>query len=60
MEEKNILAHLRIARALAKDEISAGNGSRELSLVVTKIDEAILWQCEDQRLKRPVVNEKSR
>ena len=68
----DILAHLREARALCKDEeqetitkegSSFGNfskRSRELALVITKIDEAILWRQEDLRLKQPPINETNR
>jgi predicted secreted protein len=52
-----VLGKLREARALCKDEMDNGGRSRELSLVITKIDEALLWKIEDRRLKRPPVNE---
>lgn len=52
----NVLGKLREARALLKDENDAGNGSRELSLTITKIDEALLWRQEDLRLKAPAEN----
>jgi len=51
-----ILGKLRIARAAVKDE-QQNNGSRELALVLTKIDEGILWCQEDIRLKTPPKNE---
>lgn len=54
-----VLGHLREARALLFDEKQAGKGSRELSIVVTEIDTAILWRQEDLRLKTPLVNETS-
>jgi hypothetical protein len=51
-----VLGHLREARALLNDEIKEGKGSREISIICTKIDEAILWRCEDLRKKQPVEN----
>ena len=53
-----VLGKLREARALAIDENSK-NRSRELSLVITKIDEAILWYQEQIRLTANPVNEDS-
>lgn len=53
----NLLGHLREARAAALEENDKSGRSRELSLVSTKIDEAILWRQEDLRLKAPAVNE---
>lgn len=53
----NLLGHLREVRANALEENETGGRSRELSLVLTKIDEAILWRQEDLRLKAPAVNE---
>lgn len=52
----SILAHLQEARSEALIDPAKG---RELSLVVTKIEEAILWRQEDLRLKRPAENLKS-
>jgi hypothetical protein len=52
----DILGFLREARAAAQIE-SEKSRSRELSLVLTKIDEALLWRQEDMRLKAPIVNE---
>lgn len=45
-----ILGYLREARAAA---LSDPMKSRELSLVVTKIDEAILWRQFDLQFKTP-------
>jgi hypothetical protein len=45
-----ILGRLREARAAALEDLAK---SRELSLVVTKIDEAILWRQFDLQIKRP-------
>ena len=47
----NVVSHLREARAILAEETQAGKGSREISLAITKIDEAILWRNEDHRLK---------
>lgn len=52
----SILAHLQEARAEALTDAAK---SRELSLVVTKIDEAVLWRQEDLRLKRPAEHTKN-
>jgi hypothetical protein len=55
--DDNILGYLREARALVLEEKEDKNlGSRQLSLVLTKIDEAILWRQEDLRLKTPPIN----
>lgn len=54
-----ILGHLREARAAALEMSEAGRGSREMSLTITKIDEALLWRCEDLRLRRPAINEEA-
>ncbi len=53
----DILGKLREARALVRDEEDVGKSSRELSIVLTNIDTAILWRQEDIRLKTPPVNE---
>lgn len=53
----HIIAFLQDARALALEQKDAGQGSRELSIVLTHIDTAILWRQEDLRLKAPVVCE---
>ena len=52
-----VLGHLREARAKLNDEKAAGKNSRELSIVVTEIETAILWRQEDLRLKQPVLKE---
>lgn len=52
----DILGFLREARAAALEDTAK---SRELSLVLTKIDEAILWRERDLHLKTPPVNEVS-
>lgn len=52
-----ILGHLREALVCCKDEQSDKFGSRELSLVMTKIEEAILWRQEDLRRRTPEKNE---
>jgi hypothetical protein len=52
-----LLGFLQEARAAALTENEdKARRSRELSLVLTKIDEAILWRQEDLRLKAPVEN----
>ena len=51
--DEDTLVFLRRARAAA---LSDPTKSRELSLVVTKIDEAILWRQFDLQLKAPTVN----
>ena len=51
--EDAILGLLREARAIALENSAK---SRELSLVVTKIDEAILWRQFDLQIKSPPVN----
>lgn len=51
-EEDSILAFLHEARGTALGSDMAK--SRELSLVVTKIDEAILWRQYDLQLKSGV------
>lgn len=55
----DVLGHLREARALLNDETKEGKGSREVALVITKIDEALLWRQEVLRMRVPVVNEVS-
>lgn len=50
-----ILANLQMARASVLD-LQVNDSSRELSLVLTKIDEAILWRHEDIRLKTQPIN----
>lgn len=52
----DVLGHLREARALLNDETKEGKGNREVALVITKIDEALLWRQEVLRLRQPVEN----
>jgi len=52
----DVLGHLSLARALLNDELKEGKGSRETALVITKIDEALLWRQENLRLRQPVEN----
>jgi hypothetical protein len=52
-----ILGKLREARAIANDMHMNGSGSLELSLVTTKIDEAIMWRERDIQVKTPAKNE---
>lgn len=56
MEECEALAMIREARALLRVE-SINNSSRELSMVLTKLDEAVLWRQQDMQLKTPSTNE---
>jgi len=53
-----VLAHLRQARAVALEENEGAGRSRELSVVVTNIDNAILWRQFDMQIKAPPINEK--
>lgn len=50
MGEDEVIEYLKQARDRALGEVMK---SRELSLVVTKIDEAILWRQRDLELKTP-------
>lgn len=52
-----ILGHLRRAKAALLEGCNDKPDSISCRLVLTKIDEAILWQQEDMRLKEPTVNE---
>jgi hypothetical protein len=52
----DVLGHLREARAILNDETKEGKGSREVALVITKIDEALLWRQEVLRLRQPIKN----
>jgi hypothetical protein len=56
MQDKT-LGFLREARAELLELKDLGQGSRELSIVLTHIDTAILWRQEDIRLKTPPINE---
>jgi hypothetical protein len=56
MGECNALGFIREARALLHDE-AKDNGSRELSMVLTKLDEAELWRQRDMQLKTPIRND---
>jgi len=47
------LGKLREARAIL---LETEKESRELSIVITKIDEAILWRQRDRQLKAPPIN----
>lgn len=53
----SVLGFLQDAREMALNDPAK---SRELSLVITKIDEAILWRSEDLRLKSPSQGQGSR
>ena len=55
----DVLGHLREARAILNDESKAGKGSREVALVITKIDEAILWRQEVLKQREPILNNAS-
>ena len=49
------LGLMREARAQLNDESKASN-SRELSITIIKLDEAILWRQRDMQLKSPPIN----
>jgi len=56
-----VVSHLREARAELMQETNQGKNSRENSITITKIDEAILWRKEHHRLnndenKKPKIN----
>lgn len=53
----HIIAFLQNARALALEQKDSGQNSRELAVVLTHIDSAILWRQEDLRLKASVICE---
>lgn len=53
----DVLAYLRQARSILLEERDAGKNSRELSIVLTEIDTAILWRQHDLQLKTPVSNQ---
>lgn len=55
MNECTALGLIREARAILQDESKAAN-SRELSMVLTKLDEAILWRQSDMQKKTPMEN----
>ena len=55
--QDNILGFLREARAELLEQKDSGLNSRELAIVLTHIDTAILWRQEDLRLKTPAINE---
>lgn len=54
----NVLGFLREARAAVLNEMdfTLPPASRELGVVLTNIDTAILWRQQDLQLKEPVVN----
>lgn len=56
MNNCEALGMIREARALLRDEAKTAN-SRELAMVLTKLDEAELWRQRDMQLKTPGVNE---
>lgn len=53
-QREPILSYLRLARAATLQDPAK---SRELSLVLTKIDEAVLWRQQDLQLKTPSADE---
>lgn len=59
MTECKALGLIREARALLRDEAATAN-SRELSMVITKLDEAELWRQSDMQKKTTIKNEASR
>lgn len=54
--QDNILEFLKKAKAELLEQKDLGLGSRELALVLTHVDTAILWRQEDLRLKTPVTD----
>jgi hypothetical protein len=59
MNNCDALGMIREARALLRDEAATAN-SRELAMVITKLDEAELWRQRDMQLKTPPVNQCSK
>ena len=55
MNDSEALGFIRGARALLKDE-QEQNDSRELFIVITKLDEAEMWLSRDIRFKTPKEN----
>lgn len=55
MRECQALGLIREARALLCEEQATAN-SRELAMVITKLDEAELWRQRDMQLKTPAEN----
>lgn len=53
--ECKALGMIREARALLDDELKI-DSSRELSMTITKLDEAILWRQRDMQLKSTSVD----
>lgn len=51
------LGKLREARLLLLEERDSGGESREISIILTEVDTAILWRLEDLRLKAPAIDE---
>jgi len=57
MSRKNeVLGLLRLTRCELLEACNDKPDSRAQAMVLTKIDEAILWQEQDQRLKAPTIN----
>lgn len=50
------LGHIREARAILMAE-QLEDPSREIAIVITKLDEAELWRQRDMQIKAPPVNE---
>lgn len=55
MDNCEALGFIREARALLADEAKI-KPSKELSMVITKLDESELWRQKDMQLKTPIVN----
>lgn len=55
MKNCDALGMIREARAILRDEAKTAN-SRELAMVLTKLDEAELWRQRDMQLKTPTTN----
>ena len=58
MDYCEALGMIREARAILRDEAKTNN-SRELAMVLTKLDEAELWRQRDMQIKTPIVNAES-
>jgi len=56
MENCFALGLIREARVFLQLEQATAN-SRELAMVITKLDEAELWRLRDMQLKTPALNQ---
>lgn len=53
---ENVLGHIQDARGCVLQDMSK---TRELALVVTKLDEAEMWLLRHKDISTPVVNERN-